>query len=278
MARTNALNITLDGTVKDQLAEIYDKVIDSIQKSAVSMRIKNQNFSGDPSTGSVEISRFKNAAVAAYGTARAAGKGQAIQNSGRVTVNINTDKEIVEELEAKDVKLKGVGSLMARRAVNHDARMIANLDTDYFAMLVAEGTEVTGVSGSDPIQDNVEKLIQGIETTQNDWVDGVDRADIVITMKPNLFGKLRNYLDTVNDGKSGEETLHYFHGVEVLSNHRQTKDIIVTIYGSGAQPVTVDEYQDEKIGLSNAHAVELFYSYGTKAVTPDLVKFANLAA
>jgi hypothetical protein len=276
MARTQALSITTDGSTKDQLAEIYGQVIDSVQKLAVSMRIKNPNYSGDPTAGSVEIDRFANATSNPYGTARTNGKGDQLKNSGKVTININQDKEIVEEVARKDVKLFGVGAILAKRAANHDLRMVAELDRAYFSELETAGTVVSGLLAADPIEDSVETLIQSVETTVNDWVDGVDRTMIVLSVKPAIFGKLRNYLDTVNDGKSGEETLSYFHGVEVISNIRQTKDIIATVYGSAAQPVTVDEYQDEKINLANDHAVELFYSYGTKAVTPDLVKYATL--
>ena len=43
------------------------------QESAISEKMKNTDYSGDPTSGSVEIDRFKNAQVDDYGTARAAG-------------------------------------------------------------------------------------------------------------------------------------------------------------------------------------------------------------
>ena len=44
------------------------------------------------------------------------------------------------------------------------------------------------------------------------------------------------------------------------------------IRGAVAQPVVVDQYSNpEKIPLSNDFAVSLFYDYGTKALTPDLI-------
>ena len=53
MARTNARNIYINDNDKDKLAEIYGGVLDAIQKGAVSEQIKNKNYSGNPSSGSV---------------------------------------------------------------------------------------------------------------------------------------------------------------------------------------------------------------------------------
>ena len=273
MARTDALSITTNGTAADKLAESYGKVIDSIQKGAISEKIKNTDYSGDPTTGSVEVNRFNNAAANAYGTARTAGEGAKLVNGGKVTININQDKEIIEEIEAKDVALFGVGDIIARRAGNHAKRMIADLDRAFFGALETAGTAVTLPTGVTAIEDVVETMIQSISTVSNDYVDGVDREMIVLTLSPAAYGKLRNHIDKVlvqND--AGEEEVAMFHGVRVFENARQTAAIIATIFGAAAQPVLVNEYADEKVNLSNAHAVELFYSYGTGVVTPDLVK------
>lgn len=269
MARQDALSIYVSDTVKDKLAETYGEVIEAVQKGAVSEQIKNKNYSGDPSTGSVEIDRFKNATVNNLGTARTAGAGDKLKNTGKVTVNVDTDKEIVEEIAKKDIKLHGLDGMAQRRKGNHIKRMIAYLDTQFFAKAEEEGTAVTNISETS-IEEILEALIQNVETTQNDWVDGVDRDMIVLTVKPRVFGKLRNYIDKV-DGTNGPDNL--FHGVRIFSNHRQTKDAICMIDGAVAQLVTTDEYDAEKIPLSNDIALELFFSKGTKAVMPDLIKF-----
>ena len=49
MARTDALSIYSNaaGTTADKLAESYGKVIDSIQKGALSEQLKNKDYSGD---------------------------------------------------------------------------------------------------------------------------------------------------------------------------------------------------------------------------------------
>ena len=275
MARTDALSIYSNaaGTTADKLAESYGKVIDSIQKGALSEQLKNKDYSGDPTTGSVEINRFKNSASANYGTARTAGAGTTLKNTGKVTINLNVDKEIVEEIEEKDVRTFGVADIIARRAGNHSKRAIADLDSSFFAALESAATAVTLPTGVTAIEDVAETMIQAIETVTNDWVDGVDRDMIALTLSPAAYGKLRNHIDKVMvENDYGKEEIEIFHGVRVYSNTRQTSAIIAQIFGAAGQPAMFNEYQDEKIPLSNAHAVEMFYSYGTGVVTPDLVK------
>lgn len=269
MARQDANSIYVSETVKDKLAETYGEVIEAVQKGAVSEQIKNKNYSGDPTTGSVEIDRFKNATVNDLGTARTNAKGDKLKNTGKVTVNVDTDKEIVEEIAKKDIKLYGLDGMAEKRKANHIKRMIAYLDTQFFAKAEAEGTALTNINET-TIEEILEALIQNVETTQNDWVDGVDRDMLVLSVKPKVFGKIRNYIDKV-DGTNG--TTDYFHDVRLFSNHRQTKDAICMIDGAVAQLVTTDEYDAEKIPLSNDIALELFFSKGTKAVMPDLIKY-----
>ena len=275
MARTDALSIYTNaaGSTADKLAESYGKVIESIQKGALSEQLKNKDYSGDPTTGSVEINRFKNAASANYGTARTAGNGTTLKNTGKVTINLNVDKEIVEAIEEKDVRTFGVADIIARRRGNHSKRAIADLDSAYFTALESAATAVTLPTGVTAIEDVAETMIQAIETVSNDWVDGVDRDMIALTLSPAAYGKLRNHIDKVMvENDYGKEEIEIFHGVRVYSNTRQTAAIIAQIFGAAGQPAMFNEYQDEKVPLSNAHAVELFYSYGTGVVTPDLVK------
>ncbi len=275
MARENALNIYINDNDKDKLAESYGNVLEAVQKGAVSEQIKNKNYSGDPSTGSVEIDRFKNASIDDLGTARTASAGKALKNTGKVTINIDTDKEIVEELANKDVKLFGLAGMAEKRRANHAKRMIAYLDTQFFACAVSEGTSVNATGTT--VAEKLENLIQSVETTQNDWVDGVDRDMLVLTVKPALYGELLNYIDSVPNSLTGLKE-DMFHGVRIYSNHRQTKDAICMIEGAIAQPVVANQYEAERIPLSNSVALELFFSKGTKAVMPDLIKYTSTSA
>ncbi len=272
MARQDALNIYVNGETKDKLAETYGEVIEAVQKGAVSEQIKNKNYSGDATTGSVEIDRFKNATVDDLGTARTGGKGKALDNGGKVIVTVDTDKEIVEELAKKDVKLHGLSGMAEKRKANHIKRMIAYLDSEFFACAEKEGTkvELTG----DTVPAKIEELILSVETTKNDFVDGVDRDMIVLTVTPAVYSAIQNYIDSVPNSLTGL-TDELFHKVRIYSNHRQTKPAIAMIEGAVAQLVTTDEYDAEKIPLSNDIALELFFSKGTKAVMPDLIKYAD---
>ena len=271
MARQDALNIYINDETKDKLAETYGQVIEAVQKGAISEQIKNKNYSGDATTGTVEIDRFKNATINDLGTARNGGKGDALKNTGKVTVSVDTDKEIVEELAKKDVKLFGLGAMAEKRKANHIKRMIAYLDSEFFACAEAEGTKVTTTATA--IQEKLEEVILSVETTKNDWVDGVDRDMIVVTVTPAIYSQLQNYIDSVPNSLTGLND-ELFHKVRIFSNHRQTKPMIAMIDGAVAQLVTTDEYDAEKIPLSNDIALELFFSKGTKAVMTDLINYA----
>ncbi len=271
MAKQDALSIYLtDGVTKDKLLELYNGVIDSVQKRAISELVKNKQYSGDARSGSVEIKRFVNATVNAYGTARTAGAGTKLENNS-VIINVDTDKEIVEEIQMKDIALYGVEGIIGRRQQNHVLRMVSDLDNAFFSTVESEGTEFTPTGTS--ITDQLEELIQQLETTENDYVDGVDREMLVITASPYAYGLLRNQLDTIyntNLTTTGNE-IDMFHKVRIYSNTRQTADLICMIDGAVAQLINSNMYQAERIPLSNSMAVSLFYSRGTKAIMPDLI-------
>ena len=100
-----ALNIMLqDGKTKDNLKQVLSGVLENVAARAVSEQIKAKNGSGNPEGGVIEYKRFVNAELKDKGTARAAGKGDKVK-AKPVKVVIDTDKEIVEELQGKDVKL-----------------------------------------------------------------------------------------------------------------------------------------------------------------------------
>ena len=78
MARTKAISLIQSGSTKVDLAELSGLVISNIQKDTLSQGLKSQAYTGNPASGSVEFKRFKNSASQPYGTARTAGKGDAI--------------------------------------------------------------------------------------------------------------------------------------------------------------------------------------------------------
>ena len=273
MARIESLSILLDPTGKDFLKELYGKVIENIQKETITSRLKNLDLSGNPESGTVEARRFANAKSAAYGSARTAGKGAAVK-AKPVTVAISQDKEIVEEIEQKDISLYSVDELLTRRSNNHVKTMVRELERAFFTEAKTAGTAFTTVE-TDKAK-ILESAIQQLETLQNDYIDGVPRDMMEVVATPAFYGSIRDYLDrTVNNANvnTAAESFERYHGVPVTSSvYLPTgTDFEIMVTGSVAQPVLPRPYTAEKIPLSEAYAVELFFYYGTKAVMPDLI-------
>jgi len=273
MARTDALGMLDATTGKAKLAEAYGTMIESIQKSALSVQLKTNRYVGDPTTGSVEVARFNNSAAKTYGTARAAGEGDALHNVP-VTINLNTNKEIIEEVENKDAKLGTVAGIVAARTADHNKTVIRDLDTAFFTAITdIAGAEFTATTTEGDFEGQLEELVQSIETLSNDNVDGVDRDMMTVTLKPAIYGALRTKFDTII-GQGGESFTAY-HGVRIESNTRQTKDFVLIVSGSVAQPVVINSYTPSRIPQSDAASIDLFYYYGTKVVAEDLVAWST---
>lgn len=285
MARTKAISLLSGTDTPADLAEVYGLVIDNVQKSTLSTVLKSQQYTGNPAAGSVEFKRFVNSESKDYGTARTAGKGDKVK-APPTTVNLDQHKEIVEEVAKFDLDTFGVASLMQRRADNHVSSMAATLDRSFFSEAAENGTGFTPKSGVTAIQTIAEAMIQTLETVKNDYVDGVDRSLMDLVLTPEKYGELRSFLDTQanpNVDTAGEE-FGMYHGVRVYSCTRlpvvtdttaktkTTTNAVLMVRGAVAQPVVSDQYgAPEKIPLSNDYAVSLFYDYGTKALTPDLI-------
>jgi hypothetical protein len=278
MPAQDALNVyaSLTGTsVKAKLAEAYGGLIESIQRDALSTRLKNTRYSGDPQAGSVLISRYVNSKSQAYGTARAAGEGNPLRDL-QVRVNVDVDREIVEEVEKKDIKFSPVAGVVESRLRDHRNTVVRELDNAFFAAIEAvTGAEVTLTA--DTIGGQIEELALLMGGLKNDFVNGVERSQMTISLAPGVYGDFRTQLDPLV-GTNGETIGQQYHGINIVSSINQTKDFILLVDGAVAQPVTVDQYQPARIPLSNAAAIELFYSYGTKVIAEDLILWADQPA
>ena len=281
MARIDSLSIVLqsDSSAKDKLAEEYGKVIENLQKSTISEIIKNTDLSGDPSSGTVEAKRFANAIAADYGTARGNGYGDKI-NALPVVVPLNVNKEFIEEVEEKDLRTYGVAGLIERRVANQGNAMKRLLERAFFTEAKTAGSALT-VSGSTAME-KLEEAIQSIETTNNDFVDGVERDLIVVVATPAFYGQVRNALDTTAQSNIKTNIAEYgqFHGVDVYSSVYLPAgvDFIIMVKGAIAQPVLPSIYNPTKIELSDATGFGIFLYFGTKAVMPDLIKYYGSAS
>lgn len=278
--RIDALSVKLQsGESADKLKEEYGKVIENINATTLSARLKNTDLSGDPTSGSVEAKRFVNAKSQAYGTARAAGKGNNIK-AKPVVVQIDDDTEFMEEVEEKDLKLYGVNGLIERRTANHQESAKVELEEKFFAVAKEAGTIFTPTEGL-AIEDEMEQAIQTIETTKNDFVRGVPRTMIEVVMTPSYYGKLRNKIATLPNANANVASYEsgIFNNTRVNSSVFLPAgvDYIVMVTGAVAQPVLPGVYAPKAIELSEATAFGLFLHKGTKAVMEDLIIYKTTA-
>ena len=282
MARIDALSIELQNGSKDKLAEEYGKVIENIQAITLASRLKNTDLSGDPTSGTVEAKRFVNVSGNAYGTARAAEKGQAVKVKP-VVIPINDDTEYIEEVEEKDLKTYGVGGLIERRTRNHQDALARELDSKFFMEAVTQGTSFSP-EGTPTIDDEIEEAIEKVETVKNDFVNGVPRNMIEIIASPKTYGKLRNKINAISNSNNLGVVPNYeqgtFNNVNIYSSVFLPTGInyVVMVRGAVAQPVMTSIYEPKKVELSDATAFGLFAYKGTKAVMEDLIFYNGAVA
>lgn len=271
MARQNALNIYDTQGVNALLKEEYGKVIENIQTGTISGLVKNKDLSGNPSAGSVEAKRFANAKIENYGTARSGGKAKGVV-ANTVTVNINTHKELIEEVEANDVTMYGIEGLISRRNKNIAKTAIKALEKEFWAVTVAAATEFTSTETS--ITKIMDAAINKLETTKNEFVDGVDREDMHIIVDPTTYTAIQEKLDELPNGTSPTAgKIQVFHNVKLYMSTDLPTGVkfVIGVDGSVAQPLRITKQDYDKIPLSQAYAYGLFLDYGTKAVTPELL-------
>ena len=275
--RQPALNIDIYQITPEEKAElqiIQNKVIENLQRSAVSVFLKNKDLSGNPRAGSVEAKRFKNSASEKYGTARRDQAGVSVKED-KVIIFLDTDREIVEEVEKKDIVAYGIPNLVSRRSLNHTRSLWRELDRAFFLEAVSKGSHFTPSGGSLDDREAIEQLIVKLETVENDFIDGVERDLIALTLSVQKHSDLRLEIDELPTGHILTDigAVGLYHEVPVFVSNRlpQGVDAVVMVFGAVAQPVLFEDYDFNKIGLSNAYAIELYYTYGTKAVTPDLI-------
>ena len=275
-----SLNVLINGTsTKDDLAVVLDGVLENIQVSAVSEAIKNKNGSGSPQSGAVEYKRLANATLADKGTARQAGKGSQLK-AETISVLIDTDKEIVEEVTTKDLKLYGVAGMAQKRADNQSKRIASFLDKTFFDVAVKAGTQFTRGSLTGP-KEIVDAMIVQAKNTSSDFIDGIDAEDLVLVLDGSYRKALKNDLDSLPNGTRPENgRIGVYDSVEVFESNRLPENVhaIVMIRGAVAQPYFVSEYDFEKIPLDDNYAIENFLYCGTKALMKETIIYDKTTA
>ncbi len=269
-----ALNIMMqDGTTKENLKEVLNGVLENVSARAVSEQIKAKNGSGNPEGGVVEYKRFVNAELKDKGTARKAGEGDKVK-AKPVKVYIDTDKEIVEELQGKDVKLYGIDGMAERRKVNHQSAIVRYLDREFFTQ-VLEGTKVTP---KDTVQDTIDELLQNARTLKNDFIDGIESDLLVIVVDSKYRKDMKKILDDLPNGTDPkEQAIGMYDSVRVYESTRMPEGVraVVMMDGAIAQPYYVSEYGAEKVPFDDAVALEDFLYKGTKALMEDTIFYVQ---
>lgn len=272
-----ALNIMMqDGTTKENLKEVLNGVLENVSAKAVSEQIKAKNGSGNPEGGVIEYKRFVNAELQDKGTARKAGEGNKVK-AKPVKVYINDDKEIVEELQGKDVKLYGIDGMAERRKVNHQSAIIRYLDREFFKEIL-KGTKVEAKSS---IQDTIDDLLQRARNLKNDFIDGIESDMLVIVVDSTYRKGMKKILDELPNGTDPkEQAIGMYDSVRVYESIRMPKGIRVAVMidGAIAQPYYVSEYSAEKVPFDDAVALEDYLYKGTQALMEDTIFYVEEAS
>lgn len=276
MARQPALNIAdyTDQSTMDNLAEVLDGVIENIQVGAVSEALKNTNGSGDPEGGSIEYKRFVNATLENKGTARTAGAGAKVI-AKPIIVNLDDDKEIIEELQIKDVKLYGIDGMAEKRKSNFAKRVIAYLDRKFFAEAKASGTKFTRGALTDA-KDIIDAMIVAAKETSSDFIDGIDAEDLALVVNGTYRKALKNELDALPNGTAPSNgAIGTYDSVVTYESNRLPEGVncFVMLKGAIAEPRFLSEYSAEKVPFDDAIALETFLYSGVETLVPEAVLY-----
>ena len=277
--RIDSLSIELqtNSALKDKLVEQIVGVMENYEKRTIASLLKNTDVIGEVvNGGTVTAKKFANATIKAYGSARTSGYGEEIR-ALEVPVKIDDDKEFVEEVEEKDIRFYGVEGIIEKRVGNIASSMNRYFERKFFNAGVLAGAPFA-VSGTTDA-DKLESLIQELETVNNDFVDGVERDQMAVVLRPSVYGAIRSYIDSVEKGNvpTDIEQFGMFHGVLVFSSVYlpETVDYVIMVKGAIAQPVLPSPLNPEKVQLSDATAFGMFLYSGTTAVNSDLIFFAG---
>lgn len=261
---------------KDTLSEQWGVLLANFAKGTISANFKNRQLSGDPTAGVMNAKRFANAVEKEYGTARAARAAEKVK-ALPVPVPITDHKEWLEEVEEWDVRAYGVDGIITSRTQNQQGALKRYFERKFYKTGYLGG-EVFAVSGS-TVPEKLESIIQKLETVQNDFVDGIDRMDMVLVLDTATYGAARSYIDTVSlpniDSSIGEFGM--FHGVKAFSSIYLPATVNYFIFRDEAiaQPIHPTLYDARVIELSKAMAFGAFTDAGNTAVMPDLIFFAG---
>jgi len=262
-----------NGTDKAKLREIIVEIPGMISKLLVSGLAKNKQVSGDPASGSVKVSRFIGSTVRDYGTARGNGFGDKLKDN-YVTVLLDEEKEVVEEVNNFDLRQYGLEGILEKRAGAVAFAYQNHLDQEFYKVAEDEGTEVT--SEGDTVLKRFDSIVRAVATVKNGNVNGVPRGMIVVTLSPEAYDEVQAKIDELPNPVEGGVKIGTLHGVFVMENINQTEEMIAMAMGAIAQPSIISNIKFGEVPFSNEQAITFFFNYGTKCVMPDLVMYGSI--
>ncbi|MDR2656495.1 MAG: hypothetical protein LBB86_01565 [Oscillospiraceae bacterium] len=267
-----------DGTSKIYCAELYDYFYDTVTNYALSTILKNKLYPGTPVPGgSITIRRMAMGQSKAYGTARAAGKGDAPQLREYV-VPIDKRREIIEEIEDMDVAMLPATDVINRKITAQGQTAAREMDRAFFATAITAGTMYTPESGA-AIDQIVDGLLDTLCTVSNQFVDGVSRDQIALVCAPSAYSLLRNKIDQLSNPNVDTTPYEYgrFHGARIYQSiHVPTTAAFVAMaLESLLQPIAFNQFEIAKSPYGFSTIVKTAYAYGTGAVTPDLIYYVT---
>lgn len=287
MTLQDTLSITYrNATDKDKLKVVYGAIIQNIVGQSIFTDLLNTNYSTTPTAGgSVNVKRMKFSTVRNYGTARENQEGDKLQNNG-VDILINTQKEIVDEVENKDLKWfldGGRAALLAELSNNKAASMNIFLEEAYFVALqtAAATYDVSSITDADSnkqIAKRLSALFRKAESTTGENVNKIDRSLLICTVTPEIYDALEDHLVTLPNPRNGGADAEFYKRVEIRVALRQTVDAIVQVRGSMAMPMVIDNYDVTKVPFGNAFVDELYFFYGIGAIMPECIYKAAISS
>lgn len=272
MARTDAMAIfQADGATEQVLSEAYGGVLENYSTRALSAIVKNDQWSGDPRSGSVEFDRILNTAVEDY-DADATDVNFSID---KVTVNVDTPKMIRERATQWDLDQYGIDGIIERKSNMYANSMMVFADRAFFEAAEDQGSEATLTGTTD--RDKLDELIREITDAETGYADGVDESLIHVFLKSTVWDSLKADFDAYPNPAEGGRTLYDYNGVNVYRNFRQTQDAIIMVNGAGAMPIAPIGTAVDKIPGSVEYYIGLYFKYGVDFIMPELVKYASFS-
>jgi hypothetical protein len=153
-----------------------------------------------------------------------------------------------------------------------------DLDREFFLAIKEGGTaSAVTLDKTKPLVAQLEKAIVAVETTTNEYVDGVEREQMALVLSPEYYGLVKTELNDCYNfaGSVADEILKGINGVATFSSNRLPAGVNfeLVVMDSVAQPVMITDTDIEKIPLSNEYAVEVFYRNGTKVLAKELAHY-----